>query len=179
MIKGRIEEKIGDQAYKVYGYRRGRSTTDCGRLVYMKYGGKENLSPNKGNCLLTDGVETIQFADDLLNHAHGFESGGMYPHSIGQQMGICEWLNDRYLFIPPGESAAIILAKNKPLTERPEIRLKNDIIPWHNNVKYLGFTIESDLKWKQHIKDMCNKAFSNLGIIKSLCKPSWGRTPLS
>ncbi|KAL3286890.1 hypothetical protein HHI36_001377 [Cryptolaemus montrouzieri] len=122
-----------------------------GRLLYLTYGGKEHLGAGEGSWglpqrsvlspdlfnlyelilgnILTAGAELIQFADDLLIFLMRCNMEKIVRILQENIRRICEWLNERNLFISPTKSAAMILAKPKIPPERPVIRLEDDIIP--------------------------------------------------
>ena len=45
-------------------------------------------------------------------------------------------------------------------------QLCGEILKTVNNTTYLGINISNDLKWATHIKDICSKASSRLGLIR-------------
>nr|CAI5833777.1 unnamed protein product [Callosobruchus analis] len=59
----------------------------------------------------------------------------------------------------------------------PPIIINNRAINYIENYKYLGVTINQNLKWNQQISTMVNKANQGLNIIKTFCRTSWGADP--
>ena len=47
--------------------------------------------------------------------------------------------------------------------------LKGTVLENVENIKYLGVTITSDLKWNSHIRNVCSKANITLGFLRRNC----------
>jgi len=50
--------------------------------------------------------------------------------------------------------------------------LYNTLLPCSNHCKYLGVTLQSDLKWDQHIKEKISNANSTIGLLQRNIKVS-------
>ena len=59
--------------------------------------------------------------------------------------------------------------------EKPiEIMLRNEIIPSIESTKFLGITLDSRLKWEEHINKLRAKAKRALNTIKVAAGEKWG-----
>ncbi|CAK1599200.1 unnamed protein product [Parnassius mnemosyne] len=63
--------------------------------------------------------------------------------------------------------------------KRREITLSinNNIIPVHENVKYLGLWLDKSLRWTKHVNEIVEKTSKFLNILKVLSGPAWGVHP--
>ena len=52
----------------------------------------------------------------------------------------------------------------------PEVRLENETLEVVENMKLLGITISSDLKWHAHISEVCKRGMSKLWMLRRLKK---------
>lgn len=88
-----------------------------------------------------------------------------------------EWSLKEGLTLSPEKSTALCCHKTKNWINLPHLHLFNRNIPWSEKTKYLGFTIQRNLKWIDHIDDSCAKAFKGINVIRSLTRTWWGSHP--
>ena len=79
------------------------------------------------------------------------------------------WLNANKLTINPTKSNILIIL---PKTNQPiptvELQVRNSLIPQHTITRYLGVTIDDNLKFDHHIIDIEHKISRGVGIISKL-----------
>ena len=115
-------------------------------------------------------LKIINFADDTLLYTtfkkNTYKKDNEYLNS--QLKNVSRWLMDnrlrlnvnktRYMLFHSGK---IDIWKNINL----DIKIGNSTISKVNNYKYLGVTIDSNLKWSNHIKTLKTKLLKTIGIL--------------
>ena len=78
---------------------------------------------------------------------------------------LAEWEGKwKMAFHPDKCNVLTITRKRRPIVR--EYNLHGHILEAVKSAKYLGCTISADLKWNEHIKNICNKANKTIGFLK-------------
>ena len=77
----------------------------------------------------------------------------------------CRWEKDWLMHFHPGKCNLIsITQKRKPI--HFTYKLHDHLLAKVEHSKYLGITLQSNLKWNTHINSITNKANQSLGFLK-------------
>ena len=60
----------------------------------------------------------------------------------------------------------IFQAKKKKYKQEILIKINNQPISHVKSIKFLGYVIDEDMSWKQHIRHISNKLSQSVGILK-------------
>ena len=59
----------------------------------------------------------------------------------------------------------------------PNIYLKNELLKYEDEAKFLGVTFDSKLSFKNHIEDIIKRSRKKLNLLKALRGRTWGANP--
>ena len=105
-----------------------------------------------------DSLNIILFADDsclYLSHKHL----DFLINTVNEELvSVSNWLNANKLSLNLNKSHYMIFNRNRDLHENhPPITINNQPINKQNQTKFLGITLQSNLKWNIHISNITNK----------------------
>ena len=123
------------------------------------------------------GIKAIGFADDLVILANGIDESTIT--SLMQQAldKTLPWLEEYGLAISPSKSFAIMFT-NKHKGKKFPIKFKNDVIPFKNEVKYLGVILDAKLSGKAHVQHKIGKAKRHLMAFHRAISIKFGPNPI-
>ena len=121
-------------------------------------------------------VEGNAYADDC-----GALAGGRrLDHAVGrlQKMldALTAWGKSCGLQFNPDKSIAVVFTRRRKPLPRP-LYIDGKEIPYRQEVKYLGVTLDSKLYWNQHIDEKLSKAKRYLHQIAVITRKNWGPKP--
>lgn len=129
--------------------------------------------------IVPEGVQMIGYADDLIVFCKGKNVIQM-TQKINQVLSsINNWLIQHSLLISKGKCEAIWFNKKRYIHYPPNIQIDNETIQYKNDIKYLGVTLNKNLKWDKHINNMIIKAKKGINLIRTFCGTWWGADPKS
>ena len=121
--------------------------------------------------ILTD-IDFHLFADDLQIYtaAHYADIKNCIVKINSVLTSVCNWSLDNGLIINPLKSQAICISRKKNFDtySLDPIMLDNIVIPFVDNVKNLGLTINKDLTWSNHIAKTKASAYAVLSRLWSV-----------
>lgn len=129
-----------------------------GALLFIIY---INDMPN-----ILDKCEIILYADDTLIYTEGESNRQCYDNLALDMEKVNVWLNMNKLKL--NENKTKLMEVNTTSTEI--FRINNQIIEKVDQIKYLGFIIDKDLKFKTHIDYICKKIGKKIGFFKRVRK---------
>ncbi|XP_050339722.1 uncharacterized protein LOC126766064 [Bactrocera neohumeralis] len=127
--------------------------------------------------LTNNGIRCQGYADDIVIIARGkFVSTlcDIVQRGLGLAKG---WCNSVGLNINPLKTTIVPFTRRRSLPGLRNLTLGGREIEMTNMVKYLGLTLNSTLRWKQHIDLTMVKATKALMVCNRLAGRSWGCKP--
>ena len=108
------------------------------------------------------------FTDDTSLYASHRNS--QYLNQILQYdlRNISEWFKANSLSLNLEKMFVMQFNNNKDLEKRLELNSK--LLPKTYSIKFLGVTVESNLKWSKHVKNLLSKISINKILIGKSCK---------
>lgn len=104
-----------------------------------------------------DRVKTLIFADDTMFHTN-HRNKKYATYQLQKQIDLTlNWMNKWRLSLNIGKTETIIFGA-VPGPNTPKIKIQGQTIKWKNKIKYLGITIDAQLKMNQHVQTAIQKA---------------------
>ena len=112
-------------------------------------------------------AETKMYADDTVILAHGRDRCEVAAKLTAAMAKIATWLSDSCLTLNVSKTACMYsyIRKNG---NQPDIFVNGEKIQTVSHFKYLGVTVDSQLSFKKHIKQVCNTVKFNLRNLKCI-----------
>ena len=109
------------------------------------------------------------YADDnTLSHS-GPDLNGLVKSLEKESTILIDWFGNNKMKANPDKFQAIAIG-NKSKNGEIKFTLDGNEILCDNEVKLLGVTIDSQLKFKTHISEICRKASRQLNVLKRIGK---------
>ena len=115
-----------------------------------------------------ENIKIILFADDIVIYISS-PSIELNCNILNEYLDIIyRWSCANKLILNPHKSKVIHFFNSAQLSTHPSIMINSDIIEEVNNIKYLGLTIQSNLKFNIHIKNVVSNISRCTGILYAL-----------
>ncbi|KAL1138740.1 hypothetical protein AAG570_008802 [Ranatra chinensis] len=116
----------------------------------------------------TPGVCIAGFADDTALYTSSTSTSRAINRLTNATHHIIHTLNQYKINVNTNKTEAILFTNSKSQPEH--IKIRDKIIPFSPQIKYLGLTIDKKLTWKEHLKTVNKKALTKLGRNYSLLR---------
>ena len=87
------------------------------------------------------------------------------------------WGETHGLEFVPSKTQIIFFHRKKTFKEPKQLKMKGISIPYQSEVKYLGVTLDSRLKWSNHLTQKINKSKRAIMRIRDSMGKMWGTAP--
>lgn len=125
------------------------------------------------NCI-PPGVQGTLFVDDLAIYCSAstaLEACRKIQVAINS---VTKWADRNGFKFSPQKTKAILFSRKRKREEIPTLFLKDEILPYEDNVKYLGVIFDKKLTFSSHISDLAIRVKSSLNILKVVSHIEWG-----
>jgi len=119
-------------------------------------------------------IMTSLFVDDLQLSCRGHDLNIIGGELQQRLNSIHEWANKNGFKFSISKTKIMHFHYNPGLHLPPQLRLGDAILPYADNIKYLGLTWDTKLTWKPHIAKLKADCTKLIGIIKSVTNHEWG-----
>lgn len=116
------------------------------------------------------------FADDIVSLAEGKDITILRHRTYKTLTHINKWCKEHGLKLSTIKTTLIMFTNKRNWTLKP-IKIEGETIKASNHTKFLGVTIDSKLQYKEHIKNITQRAKCNLHRATMAIGPTWGLTP--
>jgi retron-type reverse transcriptase len=116
------------------------------------------------------GVTLSLYADDAFLHCRSARPALAVSRMQRQMDALSPWLEKWRIKVNADKSNAICFRKRRkmPSAPPPQVLLDGEPIPWKPTVKYLGVTLDTKLRFKQHVDRKVTEAVGILGLLGPL-----------
>jgi exonuclease III len=153
----RVEKKASSQLQVIkYGVPQG---SILGPLLFILY---INDLPQVVN------EQMVLFADDSTLVIKGNKNRDSYENLTNTSLKhVIEWMNDNNLMINLDKTKCIQFNLRKPPLDNI-VKYNEKIVEHVNEIRFLGIQIDSNVRWKQHINNLCKKIYQYVYVLKRL-----------
>ena len=120
------------------------------------------------------GVQGSLFVDDFAVYCSGsnaFEAGRKVQAAID---AASDWAESKGFRFSPQKTKAIRFTRTRKREEIPTLFLKDSILPYEDEVKFLGVIFDKKLTFSPHITDLSFRVKQSLNILKVVSHFDWG-----
>ena len=120
------------------------------------------------------GVQGSLFVDDFAVYCSGsnaFEAGRKVQAAID---AASNWAESKGFRFSPQKTKAIRFTRTRKREEIPTLFLKDSILPYEDEVKFLGVIFDKKLTFSPHITDLSFRVKQSLNILKVVSHFDWG-----
>ena len=111
---------------------------------------------------------TRLFADDTVLMLHEKNLSVLTTKVSSKLHKIQLWLSKNKLSLNYSKTTYMVIAPKRGIIEKFSVLLDGNEPSRCESAKYLGITIESNLRWNLHIASLCKKLSQSAGIISKL-----------
>ena len=122
-------------------------------------------------------VKANGFADDGALYTQG-KNPNLMLHRM--QMAVdraIEWGKEKGLTFAPQKTVVVLFSRKTTLRMTRQLKMSGVNIPYHNEAKYLGITLDRKLTWKVHLQNKIKKAKRQILNARNACGKLWGTNP--
>ncbi|GBN59803.1 putative RNA-directed DNA polymerase from transposon X-element [Araneus ventricosus] len=128
---------------------------------------------------LQPSVKSFLYVDDLY-----ISCTGVHMNFIQRQLqiainSITQWSKVNGFTISTSKTAAVHFCRKRSLHFDPELKLNSKIIPFINEIRFLGVVFDKKLSFLPHVKQLRKKCEKSLNILKVLSTTAWGADRVS
>lgn len=129
--------------------------------------------------IIPDEVMLLSYADDLvlLGRDRNMTQLTRILNRTLEEMHT--WLMEHDLELALQKCEAVWFTKGHNLLQPPPIIIGDHTLRYVSEIKHLGVILNHNLRWENHIEQMCIKARKGINILKMLCGVWWGADPVS
>ena len=120
------------------------------------------------------GIQGSLFVDDFAIYcsaSSAVEACRKIQASINEAS---KWADARGFRFSPLKTKAIRFTRKRKVEEVPTLFLKDNILPYEEEVKFLGVIFDKKLTFASHINDLANRVKQSLNILKVISHFDWG-----
>ena len=122
-------------------------------------------------------VKAVGFADDA-----GLATSGKTLSVLASRMQRAlraaeEWGNEHGLTFSPAKTVVVIFSRKHKIVEPPRLQIGGELVPYSDQAKYLGVTLDRKLLWNHHVSKKVQSAKGHLMKLKGSMGKLWGVPP--
>ena len=119
-------------------------------------------------------VRASLFVDDLAIYCTAYDAESACRYIQKSINSISEWAKHNGVKFSTSKTVAIRFTRCKRQEAVPHLKLDGAILPYADEVKFLGMIFDSKLTWAKHIDDLKLKVKKSLNLLKVIFGFDWG-----
>ena len=119
-------------------------------------------------------VKCSLFVDDFAIYCTGYDAVSICRHLQKTVNAVSKWADNNGFKFSASKTVAVRFSKRRNVEEVPTITMKDIIIPYEKEVKFLGMKFDAKLTWASHIENLKLKVKKSLNILKVVSSHKWG-----
>ena len=114
------------------------------------------------------------FVDDLAIYCTSYDAVSACKYLQTAIDNISKWADENGFKFSPQKTVAVRFTRSRRLEVIPSLKLKDNILPYEDQVKFLGVIFDKGLNWSPHIKKLKEEVKKSLNILKVVSSFDWG-----
>ena len=114
------------------------------------------------------------FVDDLAIYVTAYDALSACRYLQKAIDSISKWTAKRGFKFSTSKTVAVRFTRSRREEVVPNLLLNDDILPYADEVKFLGLTFDKKLTWSSHIDNLKQKVKKSLDILKVVSGFDWG-----
>ena len=119
-------------------------------------------------------VKASLFVDDLAIYVTSYDAVSACNYLQKSINAVSKWADDNGFRFSTSKTVAVRFSRSTRQETIPNLKLKDSLIPYEKEVKFLGMIFDSKLTWSSHIDSLKIKVKKSLNILKVVSGFSWG-----
>lgn len=122
-------------------------------------------------CWQSRNVQIVKYADDTI--IVGLIDNSMFDEYLQCVNFVSKWCNDNFLVLNVSKTKEMKIDFRKNVSNVDHdmnVSINDEIVARCQHYKYLGITIDKDLKFHEHVNVQCRKAFKKVYYVRVLSK---------
>ena len=107
----------------------------------------------------------VHFADDTTVFASDCDINNVHATVNRELVGVDNWLKASRLSLNISKTSYLLISNQKNAIE---IRIRDSILTKVSNVKFLGVTLDENLTFNDHVKNVTTKISKSVGVMRRL-----------
>ena len=119
-------------------------------------------------------VRASLFVDDFAIYVTSYDAVTACHHLQKSINAISNWADNHGFRFSQSKTVAVRFTRCTRKETIPNLKLKDSLIPYEKEVKFLGMILDCKLTWGSHIESLKIKVKKSLNILKVVSGLSWG-----
>ncbi|XP_064090796.1 uncharacterized protein LOC135204571 [Macrobrachium nipponense] len=119
-------------------------------------------------------VRASLFVDDFAIYVTTYDAVSACNYLKKVINVISKWVDEHGSRFSSSKSMAVLFTRCTRNETIPNLKLKDCLIPYQNEVKFLGLIFDSKLTWRSHIDSLNTKVKKSINILKMVSGFNWG-----
>ena len=119
-------------------------------------------------------VNCSLFVDDLAIYCSSYDAVTACRYLQKAIDDINKWAEENGFKFSPQKTIAVRFTRSRRFEVIPTLKLKGNILPYEDKVKFLGVIFDKGLTWGPHIKMLKENVKKSLNILKVVSSFDWG-----
>ena len=119
-------------------------------------------------------VKSSLFVDDFAIYVTAYDAISACNYLQKSINAVSKWADEHGFRFSSSKTVAVRFTRCSRRETIPHLKIKDSIIPYEEEVKFLGMTFDYKLTWKSHIDQLKIKVKKSLNILRVISCFSWG-----
>ena len=119
-------------------------------------------------------VKASLFVDDFAIYVTSYDAASACHYLQKSINAISKWADENGFRFSSSKTVAVRFTRSTRQEIIPNLKLKDSIIPYEREVKFLGMILDCKLTWSSHIDSLKVKVKKSIDILKVVSSFSWG-----
>ncbi|XP_064120731.1 uncharacterized protein LOC135225328 [Macrobrachium nipponense] len=123
---------------------------------------------------ISNPVRASLFVDDLAIYCTAYDAELACKYLQKSIDSLCRWAKQNGFRLSTSKTVAVHFTRSRRQEVVPNLKLDGSVLPYADDVKFLGMIFDSKLTWFKHIENLKCKVKKSLNLLKVVCGFNWG-----